>query len=79
MGIVIVALHRGFFKCEFHALYLFISPLMADFCEAVLDMMFQVNPIKDRYEGMVVHFTMGKRNAVIGQNDTNCLGSWLRL
>ena len=66
MRAVVVSLDSGLFDSTVHAFHLAIGPGVIDFSQAVFNVMFLANTVKEVPPYRLVLFTVGKLGAVIG-------------
>ena len=64
---VVVALDGGLFDSSVHAFHLAVGPGMIDFGQAVFNVMFLANMVKEVHRCRLILFAVGKLGAVIGQ------------
>ena len=69
-----MAFDGGLFDGAVHALNLTVRPGMRELCQAMVDPGFIANAIEDMPTGHFVHFAVGERDAVIGEDGVDFVG-----
>lgn len=74
MGIVVVAVNGGILERSVHPLHLTIGPGMIGLGQTMLNTVLGTDPVKQQFEGITISLTIGKLDAVIGQDGVDSVG-----
>lgn len=75
MSLVEIAMHGGIFQRPVHALNLSVCPGMVGLGKTMVDVVCFANPVKQKFESVLVTRTVGKLYPVIGQDGVNPVGN----